>query len=590
MELFCPGRLEGQDLLSSEDFDCYDGFGHGAFQRRMLLLCTLTSSLFACHTYAITLTAADVDHWCKQPLYTNVSAVEWRKVAIPVEANGRYSQCRQYAHPDDPNDTRTIPCSAWDYDETRAMMSMVSQWDLVCERRLLRIALTMAHGASMAVFGIAAGCVADSVGRKPVLLASIAVLLVSTLALCLARTYVAHAVINLFTSASASATNIITSILFFEVTTHGNRPLHVVIAVAVAVLASDLWFAIMRQFNIHWALKQAIFLAPTYLTTPAFCLVIESPRWLVAKGRFQEAEDAMLAAAEVNLFPLHNTACLSEKLKTKAPHMCVQGHCTADPKVLQGASIRKRAMVAFFCCFSGYFVLQVVILSPPLRHAPPVFKWISIAVVGLSFAAMMVVITRLAMLQFISTCFAMLFVLQCLLSLTATIETQIVRQGLAVCAKALSLVGYVVYTAYSLELFPTAIRGTASGWIYGFGGLGAISSFVCVPLRNAGRDDVAFTLSACLMFASLQVLRTLPRNTTAECAKFAVSSPSRIRQRSIDHMKRTLEHRESRDAADSIDHRERRAYRSRSSRSSSGRSKSSVDSFKSTQSTLSLLR
>lgn len=467
------------------------------------------------------------------------------------------------------------------------MTSMVSQWNLVCERRFLRVSLTMAHSASMAISGIAAGSAADAVGRKPVLLASTAVLLASTCALFLTRTYAAHAVINFFTSASASAANIITTILFFEVTTHANRPLHIVIAGVVADVVSDMWFAIIGQFNIHWQLKQAIILAPTYLTAPAFCLVIESPRWLVAKARFQDAEDVVLTAAEVNLFPLHNPACLTEKLKAKTPHKCVQDRCTSDPKVLQCMAIQKCALMAFFCFFCGYFSSQVVILSPVVRHAHPVFQWLSTAAVVLSFVGTIFVIVRVSMPQFISICFAMLCLLHCFMSLASSVEAQVVRQVLALYAKGLSLVAQIVCTAYILELFPTAICGTASGWIYGFGVLGTSSASICVPLRNAGRDDLAFALSACLMFASFPVLRSLPRNTTTECAKIAVSSPARFRQRTIDHMKCTLERRYIRDVMDTVGHPARRSHRS-SSKSSSGKFKNSTGSFKSTPSALTL--
>ncbi|KAK8765480.1 hypothetical protein V5799_031908 [Amblyomma americanum] len=571
MDLLCPGRLEGRDLLASEEFDCNDGFGHGVFQRRMLALYALSLFCLSSHIYSIPLIAKDVDHWCKRPPHANVSTLDWKHVAIPLEADGHPSRCRMYEHPNDLNDTSTVPCTAWDYDDELAVTSVVSQWDLVCDRKFMLYAVPIVSIFSVAAFGITAGSAADARGRRPVLMTSVGVLLVSTVGLCVATTYAVHSAMKVIASGSVSAANIVTGVLLFEVTTHENRPLHVVVAGAVAVVITDLWGAIMGPMKVHWALKQAVFLAPTYLSASTLCLVIESPRWLVSKARYRATEDAMLAAADANKFPLQNTASLMNKLKAKAAGKSDQSNRSFDLDVLQGVSVRKRSLVAFFSCFSIYFVLRVVVLSSVMRAAT-ILPWISFGVVALSLAAMLFVITKVTMLVFISTCFAMLGVVLCLLSLASGLEPVILSQALAVCAKALGLIGNIVWGAYSLELFPTAVRGTAFGWIYGFGGLGAVSAAVIVRLKAVGREDVVFAVSGSLMFASLLAVGMLPRNTTVECARTAVRRASFSKQQSMEHMRNTLEVKEDRATADTG------SLRGRNTRRDKSRSKKSTPS------------
>ncbi|KAK8771515.1 hypothetical protein V5799_025241 [Amblyomma americanum] len=543
MAIFLPSRLEGHNLLSSEEFDCYDGFGQGAFQMRMLVLCSLAVYLVNTHTFVIPLTVKDVDHWCKRPPGLNMTNIEWRNVAIPTEAGGRYSSCLQYSNTYDQNDTRTLPCVAWEYDEEQAVTSAVSKWDLGCDRRPLRVALSFMHIAGAAIFGIAGGSVADSIGRRPVLLESTVILLSSTFGLCLATTYPVHAVIKFFASGSVNAFYIATGILFFEVTTHENRPLHVVIAGVVAAVASDLWVVMMTPLSIRWEFKQALFLAPTVLSAAAVCVAVESPRWLVAKARLEMAEDVMLVAAETNLFPLHNTAYLLDKLRKKVIDHNHQLQRTATLEILQGVSSRKRAFATFFAYLSLQFVLRVVNASSTMRQTP-VLQWVSLALVVLSFLTMLLVITRVTMLQLISTCYVFLGVLQCILSLTITTDFTVVNQALLLSAKAVAFTGNIVCAVYNLELFPTAVRGTACGWIHALGALGAIIASVAIPLQYAGRNDVSFAMAGCLMFASLLALQTLPSNTTAECAKIAVRRASVFRQHNMERMKETLEQRE----------------------------------------------
>ncbi|KAK8774481.1 hypothetical protein V5799_010986 [Amblyomma americanum] len=542
MDLFVSRRLESQDFLSSEEFDCYDGFGQGVFQRRLLLLCILAICVKHIHAYVIPLALRDIDHWCKRPEHWNMSTQEWKNVAIPLEVDGRYSRCRQFADLDNINDTATVPCVAWEYDQEQVTTSIVSQWDLVCHRRLLRAALVVFNGAGTIIVGIVAGSVADTIGRRPVLLASTVTLLTSTLALCLVRRYALYVMVKFVASGSASALYVATSVLFFEITTHENRPLHLVIAGAVGTVISGLWYAAIVLPSITWKLMQAIFLMPTSFSAAAFCVVVESPRWLVAKARLREAEDVMLVAAETNLFPLHNTACLLDKLKNKASETCQQDQHAAYVELLQGVSIRKRAMVVFFSCFSVTFVLRVVLSSSIMRQSW-MLNWISMVFVMVSFAVMFLLITRVTLLKFTSACFALLGVMQCMLSLTATSNLLVVKQIITASSKALVFVGYIVLGAYSFELFPTGVRGAAAGWSHGFGGLGATMAALGMPLQRMGREDVSFAIAGSLMFASLLALRTLPDNTTAECAKAAVRREPVFREQNMERMKKTLEQR-----------------------------------------------
>ncbi|KAL1428280.1 hypothetical protein MTO96_002676 [Rhipicephalus appendiculatus] len=146
------------------------------------------------------LRTSDVDHWCKRPRGFNISAAEWKNIAIPLEADGRLSQCRVYercmppvepnlpnrqrvdsdmrAQPDwwyneclnavseAANDTREIPCEEWEYDDSVADSTAVSTWDLVCHRRLIRIAIVALQYAGAVLFLVTSGMYADSLSRR----------------------------------------------------------------------------------------------------------------------------------------------------------------------------------------------------------------------------------------------------------------------------------------------------------------------------------------------------------------------------------------------------------------------------------------
>ncbi|KAH9385030.1 hypothetical protein HPB48_027066 [Haemaphysalis longicornis] len=537
MDLFFPHRLKQRNFLVSESFDCFDGFGHGRFQQRLFLVCTLSVFVVSSHSYLPSLTAGDVDHWCKQPPHSNISALAWKNGAIPLEADGRLSRCRRYENIEEPNNSQTIPCEDWEYDEDQARVSMRSTWNLVCDRYVLLQTAVIAERVSSVVFGVASGCLADRFGRMLVLFAAVAILLASTVSSFFAPSYQSYALARFFAQGSAVATYIVTGIVFFEVTTHENRPIHIVITGALASVLADSWLAIMWEAKLPWQAEQAFFVAPTFLLLATFFTVRESPRWLIAKARFKKAEYVMLAAAKLNKFPLPNTACLMQELRVQQDQVADNAvHQTEQ--LLSGVSIRKRAFATFALSFSLVYALRTVISLTVMRKIPLV-RWTAPAATALCFPAMVLLLRRVTMRTFITTCFTLLGVVMCLLGLLL-VNLPAISDVLLVTAKALSAPANIVFTVYTLELFPTAVRGTAAGWIFGCGASGALCATVSLTLLSRNRTDVVLAMGGFFLFASTLAQLPLPENTTVECTKMVKKRKSVAARKNLQHMKRTL--------------------------------------------------
>ncbi|KAH9371491.1 hypothetical protein HPB48_021506 [Haemaphysalis longicornis] len=146
MDLFYRHPPNYRNFLLSESFDCF---------RRLRARVIVVS----CHSYLQSVIAGDVDHWCGRPPHTNISAQAWKNEAIPLEADGQLSRCRQYEIADEPNNSRTIPCEYWEYDEDQAMTTLRSTWDLVCDRQELFQMAVLTERVATVVFGVAAGSV-----------------------------------------------------------------------------------------------------------------------------------------------------------------------------------------------------------------------------------------------------------------------------------------------------------------------------------------------------------------------------------------------------------------------------------------------
>ncbi|XP_050044872.2 solute carrier family 22 member 7-like [Dermacentor andersoni] len=546
MDILAPRRLLSKDLLTSESFDCADAFGHGTFQKRLLLLCTIATFLANLHGFVFQLIMRDVEYRCKLPApppHYNDSALEWRSLLIPKEADGELSLCRRYEHPEEPNGStpNTIPCGEWVYDDDDepARTSIVSDWDLVCERRILVSVMIAVHVAGSFLITVIAGSLADTIGRLPLLLACVVVLIISTVAACLSKSYVMFVAVKFVSSGSVTAVMNITVMSVFEITTHNNRPLHVIFAATLGLLFSDMWYATVTTVKLGWMLKHALFIFPTVLTLPAFCVVFESPRWLIVKARFKEAEMVMMSAAVINHFPIHFTALTLDKVKTAMVRNTMRLP-SIDHDMLSGYSMRRRVLVLSLSYFSMTFSAFIPSFATENRNEP----WYtlgSFSVNLLGYAMMHLLITRLSILTVMNVWFSVLGLLECLLSVVVGGGPGVMIQALVMVATALFYSGSILCFVYTLELFPTAIRGTVLCWVFACGRLGAVFATAGLEFQNHGRADLGHAVAGTLLFASMFAQGGLPRATSAECTKMDYRRPSFVPEHRMEYMKKTLD-------------------------------------------------
>ncbi|KAK8757162.1 hypothetical protein V5799_000133, partial [Amblyomma americanum] len=125
MDILFPGRLVSNDLITSDCFDCHEAFGHGIFQWRLLRLGTLAPFLMNIHAFVVALISTNVEHWCKQPPASDISVDAWKNATFPADSEGRVNRCQLYEHPEDSNNTETIPGHEWVYDDPPARTTIV---------------------------------------------------------------------------------------------------------------------------------------------------------------------------------------------------------------------------------------------------------------------------------------------------------------------------------------------------------------------------------------------------------------------------------------------------------------------------------
>ncbi|KAL1437531.1 hypothetical protein MTO96_048912 [Rhipicephalus appendiculatus] len=194
----------------------------------------------------------------------------------------------------------------------------------------------------------------------------------------------------------------------------------------------------------------------------------------------------------------------------------------------------------FVVCFSISFVFYVDAVSV-LQYKEFWIPGFTVVITLLAYVAMHYLITGVALVTVLSACFVLVGCIQCALSIAAAAMLGKITESLVVLSKGVSNVLVIHCLTYVMELFPSALRAGVGCWSFACGRVAAICAVLILVLEPAGYEDVVFAMTALFLFASLFMIRDLPKTTVVEEAKIVARDPTDSSRMTMDHMKRTLE-------------------------------------------------
>ncbi|KAH6923424.1 hypothetical protein HPB50_001063 [Hyalomma asiaticum] len=274
-------------------------FGHGGFQRVVLVFACVAVFVSYSQSFLLAVESLPVKYWCKTDAPTTStlghSLDGSSKTSVQSQDNNTLGQCTR---PDTSliNGTSTstqVPCDHWEYDQSHSKTSIVPEWDLVCQRSRLKhlIWATFMTGGAMAVPTL--GFTADLVGRRPVLIGAVFLLLLSGSVVCLCK--------------------------------------------------SLLWFTALR------------FMSALLLTCLVYTIE-ESPHWCLYHNKFDDAERVALWAARLNFEDPDLVRDRLERIRKEAELLGGQS-AWRPPRLLRyitSDAVRSRCFALFGCWLFVY--------------------------------------------------------------------------------------------------------------------------------------------------------------------------------------------------------------------------------------------
>ncbi|XP_064460492.1 solute carrier family 22 member 7-like [Ornithodoros turicata] len=493
-----------QEQESSLVADPISVCGHGCYQRMALFCSQLAGFVFLSQHMVVVLTTPYTDHWCKAPpQFADMGVYEWRNTNIPREPDGSLSHCLVYDPPlpfGGPSENRTIQhCAEWDFDQSEYTETLQSRWHLVCERsRLVFLLQTVYMSGAMAAVPIA-GLLSDRVGRKVVVVVSVAIFLISGFTACFAKTFYIFVASRFLVSGATASIRIFTYILLFEISTPDLRFFNCVV-VQTGLLAATVFTYTLKQLHlsVNWVL--------IILLIPAACLICtgfmiqESPRWLLAVSDYKGAERTLMWAAMLN--GVRDTEARTRWKRVMRTAQKSEETLTVNSMFARGNTLKKRSFILYMCWTStmlAFYHLNLYVNRGISETARLLCALSQAPALAIAFVLMEKAGRRRPFFLTLMTCGVLMLTLPFLSTRPAE---ELLMDIFVTLANLVANVAVVVIYLYSMELYPTTLRSTGVASCFLFGRLGALMSPALQDLGGVTHSSVPYVLSGIMNIVS----------------------------------------------------------------------------------------
>uniref|UniRef100_A0A8C9KXU8 Solute carrier family 22 member 23 n=2 Tax=Serinus canaria TaxID=9135 RepID=A0A8C9KXU8_SERCA len=287
-------------LLLDYDGSVLPSWGAGGrYQRTLVLLTWVPALVIGFSKFSDSFLLDQPDFWCREadgqgnwswtlaPIHANHSGNGsiFPPPGLPTPAGGNASECG---------------CREWHYRIRAGLVqNVVSKWDLVCDSawkvHIAKFSLLVGL-----IFGhLITGCIADWVGRRPVLLFSVIFILIFGLTVALSVNVTMFSTLRFFEGFCLAGIVLSLYALRIELCPPGHRFMITMVASFIEMAGQFLMPGLAALCR-DWQVLQAVIICPFLLMLFYWVIFPESLRWLMATQQFEASKELILQFTHKN--------------------------------------------------------------------------------------------------------------------------------------------------------------------------------------------------------------------------------------------------------------------------------------------------
>ncbi|XP_070569339.1 organic cation transporter protein-like [Ptychodera flava] len=313
----------------------------GKYQKILCFLVGMVTIPCAYHNVVPAFHFVKTDAWCKIPnaeeaalqvCVGNVTAARCmeslKSLAIPVEERNdtcgpasSFSRCYRYDVNVSQYVTRysvasggesyghenltKIKCDhGWEYDTSQYKNTVIQQFDLVCDNINLKAMATSIFIIGILFGSFIFGLIIDGCGRKRGLMIGITMMTIHGVITAFSPSLLVFMVTRFFVGSATFGAYLSGFLLVFEFVGPSKRAKASLIY-CMLFGVGYLLLAPFAYFFRNWRILQMVISVPTILFLSYWCVIPESPRWLISHGRNDEAEKIIRKCVRINKVLIH---------------------------------------------------------------------------------------------------------------------------------------------------------------------------------------------------------------------------------------------------------------------------------------------
>ncbi|CAN7937100.1 unnamed protein product [Ixodes hexagonus] len=461
-----------------------DVFVHlGVWHVPVFVFCLFRGFPAGWHAMATSFTAPALDHWCaRPPEFSNWTTDEWMTLGIPRDISDsgevKTSRCEMFAFEKlldgrtlIRNDSR-VRCSSWEYDKGIHINTLTNEFDLVCDRIWLRAASQSVYMVGLMVGNFIYAHLSDWYGRKRALAFMVPVPIVAGVMTAFSSSFLMFNIGRFITSLGIGGIQNTTFTFVMEVLSARHRALG-------SLISSGGWTTgLLTLVGLAWYIRdwfqlQIVISLAYLLSILNWVFLPESPRWLLATAKYEEAEHVLADAIKKNKIKDVQAEDIIKDFKDKLAEVLTSSKPTFI-ELFRVPCIRWTTVNMCFMSILSTLLYYNLTYSSILLGSNPY--------VSFALMAAMEYPVRLVSVLFINyvkrrPSYVILYIFSGLCSLAIIFIPRHlwwVQLSLAMLTKLGSTCAYSVNFVQLSELYPTKIRTLAMGFTITVGRLGAI--------------------------------------------------------------------------------------------------------------------
>ncbi|CAK1587217.1 unnamed protein product [Parnassius mnemosyne] len=349
-------------------------------------------------------------------------------------------------------------CTDWMYETENTVMATLN---LACQPWKSNLIGTI-HNMGTLFAMLMSGWLIDRFGRKPILIICSVGSCIGNLKV-FASSYSVYVFIEIIEATIIGGTYTAAMVLMIEIA--GKNRILAGVLFAYAVYMGESTFACIAMFVPYWKDLIRIIYVPPIIFISYIFLLKESPRWQILNGWTEDAKSILLRISTVNNININKQklANMNEEDLKKQFKIENYEHKESYRDVLKSKEILKRVLIGAFCRFTASFIYYGLMLNsvylPGNKHTNFMLSTVmSFPGELISMYLMNRIGRKLPMMYGYFICG-----LLCVASAWIPEGYVWLKISLFLFGKLLVSVCFTGVVTYTMELFPTSIRGTLIG-------------------------------------------------------------------------------------------------------------------------------